>query len=135
LTSGVGTLIDQQKISTTIADLHSNLSAGGSLRGSWLSSIRNAVNYEHKFETWYPYGEQSKFYDHLHAKKDEWLKDPEKIELRSDESNDLLKFQATCNFIIALCRVSAEEMSSRCASGKSFLTYGAIAFMNLSQTT
>jgi hypothetical protein len=122
---------DRQIISGKLADLASNLCFGSSPNGRWLSTIRNAVNYEHLYSTWYPYGRRDSYYDQLFGRAGEWMEDPETIDLVSHEGRDLRRFQATCNFIIAMLRVSTAEMARRCSAGKSFHAFGSSAFLNL----
>lgn len=131
LTTGVSTLANRQIISSKLSDLASNLSFASSGKGRWLSVVRNAVNYNHKLSTWYPYAAQKAYYAQLFDRVFEWKDDPEGLDLTSHDGKELRRFQVTCNFILGMLRVSIAEMSRRCSTGKSFHTYGSIAFLNL----
>ena len=133
LKTGVDTLSNRQLVSTKLSELASNLCFASSGKGRWLSVIRNAVNYNQKHSTWYPYAGQKPYYQQLFDKKSEWKDDPMDVDLTSHEGKDLRRFQATCNFIVGMLRTSIAEMVRRCSAGKSFHTYGSVAFLNLSE--
>ena len=61
----------------------------------------------------------------------EWKDESSGIDLISYEGRELRRFQATCNFIIALFRETAVDMANRCTTGRSFLGFGALAVLNL----
>jgi hypothetical protein len=124
-------LANRQLASGKLSELASNLNFGSAGRGRWLSTVRNAVNYGQKHATWYPYSGEQKYQKQLFEKATEWAGDPMQIELSLHEDKDLRRFQATCNFIIAAFRSSAVEMSKRCAAGRSFHEFGALACLNL----
>ena len=131
LATGVDTLANRQLASTKLSELASNLCFASSGKGRWLSVIRNSVNYDQKHSTWYPYAGQKPYYQQLVEKKSEWKADPMNVDLTSHEGKDLRRFQATCNFIVGMLRTSIAEMVGRCSAGKSFHTYGSVAFLNL----
>jgi len=133
LSAGAGTSANRQLVSTKLAELDSNLCFASPSRGSWLSVIRNAVNYDQKHATWYPYAGQEAYLPQLFDKASEWKADPVELDLASHEGKDLRRFQVTCNFIIAMLRASVTEMARRCSGGRSFHTYGSVAFLNLSE--
>lgn len=131
LTTGIETVANRQLVSTKFFELASNLSFASSGKGRWLSAIRNSVNYHLKHATWYPYAGQKPYYQQLFEKKSEWKADPMELDLTSHAGKDLRRFQVTCNFIIGMLRSSITEMVRRCSVGKSFHTYGSVAFLNL----
>lgn len=131
LSLGGGAIADRQLVSAKLGELEFNLTFGSCASGHWLSSVRNAVNYDLRLSAWYPYSGRRSYYDDLFRRLDEWRSDPVTLDLNSHGKQDLRRFQATCNFIVSMCRVSMEEMALRCPTGKSFLVYGPLAFMNL----
>jgi hypothetical protein len=133
LTTGVDTIANRQLVSSKLSELASNLSFASSGKGRWLSAIRNSVNYYQKHSTWYPYAGQKSYYQQLFDKKSEWKADPIELDLTSHTGKDLRRFQVTCNFIVGMLRTSIAEMARRCSAGKSFHTYGSVAFLNLLQ--
>lgn len=133
LTVTVDTLANRQAVSIKLTELASNLSFGSNGKGRWLSTVRNAVNYSMKHSVWYPYGARKGYYDELFDRKADWRKDPMTLDLTSHTGMDLRRFQVTCNFIVGMLRDSIVEMSRRCSNGRSFHSYGSLAFLNLSE--
>jgi hypothetical protein len=131
LTSATLTVQDQQSAATKIQELISNLSFGGGPKANWLSMVRNVVNYDQGMSAWYPYQNRPKYYEQLFSHVNEWKSDMSTIDLISHQDEDLRRFQATCNCIVALCREMAQEMATRCSTGKSFHRYGSLACLNL----
>ncbi|MBV6504873.1 MAG: hypothetical protein ILNGONEN_00428 [Syntrophorhabdaceae bacterium] len=120
-----------QQVSIQLSDLCDNLCYAHCNNGSWLSFIRNEINYQHRHATWYPYKNYKSYYDQLYNDRWSWELDPMTINLRFQKERELQRFQATCNFIISLCRVLVNDMAQRCSDGKSFHYYGSLAFLNL----
>jgi hypothetical protein len=131
LTIGVSSTANRQLVSTKLSDLASNLCFASSGTGRWLSTVRNAVNYSQRHATWYPYAGQNAYYEQLFEKSSEWKMDPLDLDLTAHDGKELRRFQVSCNFIIGLLRDSITEMAFRCSVGKSFHTYGSLAFLNL----
>jgi hypothetical protein len=108
--------------------LEATLSDNGRLSGNWLSQIRNKVNYRQVYDVWYPYKTThlaQKWVDKLNLALDG------KIEVNPSESPDVVRrFLETCISIIASCRGTLQDLSSKCSNGKSFLVYGPKAFIN-----
>ena len=126
---------NRQLASTKLSELVSNLCFQSSPRGRWLSSVRNAVNYNQKLATWYPYSGQQKYYPQLFDKAQEWTEDPLDLDLSSCGDKDLRRFQVTCNFIIAMFRSLTNDMAGRCANGRSFHDFGALACLRIAAQT
>jgi hypothetical protein len=122
---------NNHQVSAKLNELAANLSHGSMARGNWLSTIRNSVNYSHRLGAWFPYAEQRSHFATLYNNRDKWLNDPMSIDLTSHADSDLLRFQATCSFIISLCRVLVSDMAARNSGKKSFHEYGSIALLNL----
>lgn len=120
-----------QLVATQLLDLCTCLSFANCGNGSWLSFVRNEVNYRHQFSSWYPYKDYKSYYDRLHDSIKCWKLDPIKVNLKYQNGKDLQHFMNTCIFIIGCCRVLARDMSKRCSQGKSFHLNGSIAFVNL----
>jgi hypothetical protein len=128
----IGTIANNQVASAKLSELSENLCGDPATGGSWLSFMRNEVNYSHRWGTWYPYeGYQATHGDRLYDGHFIWVEDPLRIDLASYAGRDLLRFQQTCNFLVALCRALVIDMSRRCSTGNSFHTYGPLAILNL----
>jgi hypothetical protein len=123
-------LANRQLASAKLFELTNNLCFRSTPRGNWLSSVRNAVNYNQKFSTWYPYSGRQKYYEQMFSKVMEWNEDPLDLSLNTCEDRDLRRFQVTCNFIIGAFRSLIADMAGRCTSGRSFHNFGALACLN-----
>lgn len=122
-----GDAVDLQQVSLKLDELYNNLTYSHCNNGSWLSYVRNKINYKHHLGCWYPYKGFISNYDLLFNQKNAWNADPITIQLKAGD--DLLRFLSTCNFIVSLCRVLVMDMANRCSMGKSFHEYGALAFL------
>jgi len=92
--------------------------------------MRNEVNYRQRLGTWYPYaGYQATQHERFYEGHSIWTQDPLRIDLTLHAGRDLLRFQQTCNFLVALCRALVIDMSRRCSTGSSFHTYGSLAIL------
>jgi hypothetical protein len=120
-----------QSSAGTLSEILSNLRFNNSLNGAWLSTVRNRVNYDQSWATWYPYSQRHAYYDGLARHIGDWERDPLEIDLTSHQNRDLRRFQATCNAIMALSKSTTEDMAQRCTVGKSFHDYGFLAFNKL----
>jgi hypothetical protein len=131
LKSSAMTAASAQSAADKLSEVLNNLRFNNSTQGAWLSSIRNRVNYDQSWATWYPYSQRHIYYDELVRHIDDWQLDPMDIELVSHQEKDLRRFQATCNAIMALSRSTAEDMAQRCSVGRSFHDFGSLAFQRL----
>jgi hypothetical protein len=131
LGSKYGLLKDNQFVAAKLIELADNLSYSSFSGGNWLSHVRNIVNYSHRLGVWYPYSGQPTYVKNLFKSQDTWLQDPMTTNLTSHGEQDLLRFQQTCNFLVGMCRETMLDMSERCPSGKSFLFFGCVPFLNL----
>jgi hypothetical protein len=126
--------VNKQAVSAKLTELSDKLSFGGNANATWLTQVRNSINYRHAFGCWYPYRyDRGKSVNH-HEKLDTWLKDPMLIDLSVTAEDDLRGFQNVCLMIVALCRSMTRELANRCPK-KSFVTQGALAFLNLANVS
>jgi hypothetical protein len=130
---GTGSFSENQLVSIKLADLSQNLCHDSSPKGTWLSNVRNAVNYRYSHGAWYPYTDQASHGQMDSQKKGAWLSDPMTINLSVPGINNIRRFQDTCSFIIGACRELTQDMAARCSTGKSFHTYGWLAVSNLTK--
>lgn len=128
LTIQGGSLQDQQKVSVKLTELCDNLRRGVPKGGAWLSFIRNEVTYRHKMDAWFPYGSDRSVSGALFRAKHVWCNNPMEIDL--GVGGELLRFQRTCAFLVALCRELAVDMARRCPQGRSFHSYGILSILN-----
>jgi len=125
--------IESQLVYVKLTVLCSNLSYAQCTNGSWLSFIRNEVNYRHRFGCWFPYRDYTQANESFLRIRDIWRGDPMGMNLRYVKGQELDQFRMTCAFIISLCRILIMEMAKRCPEGRSFHLFGALAFLNYSK--
>jgi hypothetical protein len=131
LISKIGLEKDNQAAAAKLMELTDNLSYASFASGSWLSHVRNIVNYNQRLGVWFPYSGQLAYTKKLLSNDKTWLQDTMTINLVSHGDQDLLRFQQTCNFLVGLCRETSLDMAARCPTGKSFHLFGSMAFLNL----
>lgn len=102
---------------------------GASGKGNWLSSMRNRVNYQHAFGTWFPYSGRVSYYDQLFTKIHTWRRDTDALSIWSQPGRDLQCFIETCVLLVAMCREVCVDMARRCPDGKSFHDYALMSLM------
>ena len=130
---GSATAGDAQQVSAKLSELVDNLCYDSCLKGTWLSVVRNRVNYKHDFGAWYPYKAQQPSGAVEDRLTRNWQVDPMTINLTSHGDKSLRRFQESCSFIIGSCRVLASDMAVRCSAGRSFHTYGWLAISRFVQ--
>jgi hypothetical protein len=127
ISSDVLTLITSPEIQPLVYKLDQllkNLSYVGTADYSWLSRIRNELNYKHMHGVWHPYDQKINCSTSIIANLESWKKDPHQIELENLVGKELLRFSNTCMFIISLSHVISQDMQKRCSHGTSFLDIG-----------
>jgi hypothetical protein len=131
LEEGGGVAGTRQAVVGKLDEVAANLNDDGRLRGTWLSEVRNQVNYRQEFGAWHPYGETNRYYEALFGVMGCWKDDPMTVNLRIGQGRVLQRYVATCGFILALCRSVVCDMESRCPRGRSFHTNVAGSLLNL----
>lgn len=101
---------DAATVITRLQDLQRLLTSRGSLAGgTWLSAIRNQINYQHEYGVWFPFGALES--DVRHAARIGYV-DIDTTRLDYDTKKEPLKaFCAGSLFIAALC----SDLSSKLA--------------------
>jgi hypothetical protein len=88
---------------------------------SWLSAVRNEIQYRHDRGVWTPAGVNKGGREVLARLARQWTRDPMDIDLELPPGAELGRFVAACAFLVALCRVILGRISDRSAAGaKSF---------------
>jgi hypothetical protein len=97
---------------------------------SWLSAIRNEVQYRHEHRVWFP--EQLRANDRtmLSRRAARWSDDP--MTIGFDSSHGVLgEFVGCCSFIVSLCHALLIRIAERSSVGtRSFIRMGPMAFLN-----
>jgi hypothetical protein len=118
---------DQFNAAGKLAELNRVLRSDGCNGGNWLSTVRNRVNYSHKYGVWFPYKNERKYCDDLFRVQSGWKMEPELIALTS--ADELRRFLLACSFLVSLCRATTIDMASRCSLGRSFLDLTSIRLL------
>lgn len=95
---------------------------------SWLSMMRNEVQYRHKFGVWFPCKIKRHDRERLGRLANQWTRDPMAVDIGAVHFGSLGEFVVTCAFIVALCRalwMRVAERSTRTV--RSIATLGPIA--------
>lgn len=120
-----------QPLTLKLDQLLKNLSYVGSSDFSWLSRVRNELNYKHLHGTWHPYDTNISCYLEIIKNLELWKDEPINIELSNLVGKEMLRFSNTCMFIIGLAHTISQDMTKRCSSGKSFLDIGYSKIYNI----
>jgi hypothetical protein len=97
---------------------------------SWLSVVRNDLQYRHEHNVWYPMQLRARDRDFLSRQATRWPNDPMSIEF-GGRGGMLGEFVACCCFVVSLCYTMLTRISDRSSASKqSFVRLGPIAFLN-----
>jgi hypothetical protein len=119
-----------QAVSAKLIEIQTAL-LGFSHTTGWLSIIRNRVNYQLEYGTWFPYRERAAYYDSLFDILARWKVDPMQLNFWSERGRELQRFMEANVIVLSLCRAIIEDMSSRAPSGRSFHRFGFNALIDL----
>jgi len=108
-----------------LAKILTNMSHGG---GSWLSHMRNQINYRHHFGVWFPHSHLHDADSYFRLIKSIFSRDPVDNEL--SEQEDLDAFIKVCMFIVNLTRATILDMAAVC-DGRSFQEDGPLPLLRL----
>jgi hypothetical protein len=112
-----------QLVSAKLIEIRTVL-LGVSQNTGWLSTIRNRINYQHEYGTWFPYQNRSPYYDGLFDILEGWKKDPMQLQFWPSNGRELQRFMEATVVVLSFCRVIVEDMSSRAPGGQTFHRYG-----------
>jgi hypothetical protein len=107
-------------------------------KGSWLSFIRNGVNYRHEHGVWYPYGLKksvpSGIFKELYGR---FSGEPEDVPLDSTPikpGSEIVTFSNTALFCCSLAYSMAKDASQRSTDANSAFMKGSVAFLKMSKS-
>lgn len=126
--SMIGTSALYNKPALFISDLADSLCQKG-LNGTWLSNVRNAVNYRHEFGAWFPYKNLAVERKELLAIVAHWQRQPQTIHLKLSEDT-LKKHVAVSTAIVSICHLMVNDMR-RLGGARSFHSYSSLALTRL----
>jgi hypothetical protein len=120
--------IEAQEIFSKLTALQGVMKQGGGSY-SWLSYVRNEIQYRHQFDAWIPSSMKKVDRNILRRRAGQWTADPLAIDINVADTT-LHKFISACAFIVACCRVILFRIASRSAQGaKSFLNVGPLSIL------
>jgi hypothetical protein len=96
---------------------------------SWLSTLRNELQYRHCHKVWFPTGIGKRDRARLSKLISQWKLDPMAMSLDA-AAGELGDFILICAFIVSMCRALLQLIMERSPNRKSFLQYGPSRFMN-----
>lgn len=108
--------------------LVSELQRGGLVQGSWLSEMRNAVNYRFEHGAWFPYEEESLGAADLKASFRNRMLNPSRFEIANPGIPDLLRAAGVCGYLLGWLRNSLEVVINNAKGEKARLFKGALSF-------
>jgi hypothetical protein len=120
---------DAQNTIAKLEELKEAISNHG-LNGSWLSKIRNSVNYSQEYGTWYPYKELTRERDAVFNQPDFYTKNPFEIMLKADKGREILYFIKACQLIVCICYDALNDIYIRNEDNKSFVKAGLMKYLN-----
>lgn len=98
---------------------------------SWLSGVRNDLQYRLQHQAWFPERQKQQFRKDLARAAALWTRDPMSIDMSNQRWGLHGDFVLSCAFIIALCREVFGQISARSSEGRrSFARTGPVAFLN-----
>lgn len=98
---------------------------------SWLSGVRNDLQYRFQHSAWYPETVRAQDRRELGRVARQWSRDPMTIALTNQSWGLLGDFALACAFIVALCREVLAQIAERSSRGRqSFATTRPMAFLN-----
>lgn len=120
---------DAQSVFAQIDQMLQILGRKGSY--SWLSGVRNDLQYRLLHQAWYPERLRPQFRSGLARAVGQWTRDPMLIDMANQRWGLHGDFALTCTFIVALCREIFVQIGNRSSEGRrSFARTGPIAFLN-----
>lgn len=98
---------------------------------SWLSGVRNDLQYRLQHGTWFPETTNAHARRGLGRIASQWTRDPMTIDLSGHRYGILGDFSLTCAFIVSLCREVFSLIAERSSKGRrSFAAAGPLAYLN-----
>jgi hypothetical protein len=98
---------------------------------SWLSVVRNDLQYRLQHGAWYPERVRSQIRSNLARAAGQWTRDPMSIDMANQRLGLRGDFVLTCSFIVSLCREIFGHIADRSSEGRrSFARTGPLAFLN-----
>jgi hypothetical protein len=128
LQGGLLTQRDSQTVWDQLQRFLSFISSGGA-NATWLSAMRNSVQYRQQENVWFPSKLARAEQQALKAIASKWLCNPDKLGAYQP-GTDLQRFLFSCMFTVSLCRDVLCWIDNRCGRGRSFVHFGPLRYLN-----
>lgn len=79
---------------------------------SWLTKVRNRINYSHEYGAWHPYEQSTCDVIRVANTIERWRVEPAEV-LLPGTSDELLQFCEACAFVVSLCRTTVKDLVFR----------------------
>jgi len=122
---------EAQIVVEKIDELIKALRNWNSPHGNWLSRIRNLVNYNQAYGTWYPYKGYNAEYDRIYTFLNLHKNNPLTIDIAPYAGKDILYFVRTCQLINAISNDLLCDLETKHPTNKSFVKTGIKQFESL----
>ena len=120
---------DAQVIVSRIDEIRNAINQKGD--NNWLSSVRNAINYNHSFGVWYPFKQFEEALSKITDMNFLFMKDPLHSDFVFCEEHELIKFVKCCQLINSINRTLLIDLAERHPENRSFLRTGPLSYINL----
>lgn len=121
---------EAQSVFVKLDSLLHVLCSDGTPLFSWLSAIRNEIQYRHEHGVWLPCDVKKQDRERLGRFINQWQRDPMEIDVGAPQGGKLGQFVVGCAFIVALCRSLLTRIVERSEpSGRSFAKLGPLAVL------
>lgn len=84
---------------------------------SWLSAVRNEIQYRHAHGAWVPSSINKQARAMLGRLAEQWTRDPMDVDIESPPAGELGTYLAACSFTVALCKSVLSRIASRSSVG------------------
>jgi hypothetical protein len=121
---------DRDEVIQFIFKLREGLSCRSTMSGgSWLSKIRNEVNYTHSMGAWFPYSNSADEHEKMFRLTNLWKQSPTSETINNHLNKcDQLLFVSTCVTVVSLCYTLLIDQYN--INNDVFLKHGAIRLLN-----
>jgi hypothetical protein len=115
----IGVSVLYNSVALRIAEIETFLRQAGQNGGTWLSHIRNVVNYRQEFGLWFPYTNSLVDAAPLVRIVRKWRQDPARL-FPPDQSNDIVLHVWICTAIVSICHAVAVDIEKHATGRRCF---------------
>ncbi len=128
--------IEKQAVFDKLEEARNLMRAHNSPLFSYLSVLRNDIQYRHGQEVWLPHSLKKANREQLSRLLNQWKRDPMDVDLTTKQVGRLGTFAVACAFIVSVCRALLVRLAERSAiSSRSFAMIGPLALLKAGNGT